>query len=74
MEMLDTTEEDRHLAVYASSIYDLGLMLMDDVVFYKKQLEPSEFASLRVHPFTTIELLNGFEFSPDVQEGDPPSP
>ncbi len=68
MELLETAEEERKLAVYASSIYDLGLMLMDDVVFDKGRLEPSDFASLRVHPFTTIELLNGFEFSPEVRK------
>jgi hypothetical protein len=68
MELLDTGEEERKMAVYASSIYDLGLMLMDDVVFDKGRLKPSDFASLRVHPFSTIELLNGFEFSPEVRK------
>lgn len=67
MATLDTGEEERHLAVYAASVYDLGLMLTDDAVFNRKELDPSEFASLRVHPFTTIELMNGFEDSPAVR-------
>lgn len=68
MDVFKTSGEERRLAVYAASVYDLGLMLTDDAVFHKKELEPSEFASLRVHPFTTIELLNGFEFSPEVRK------
>jgi response regulator RpfG family c-di-GMP phosphodiesterase/signal transduction histidine kinase len=67
MEKLQTTEEDKNLALYISTLYDLGLMLIDDAVFHKKKLEPSEIASLKIHPFTTVELLNSFEFSQDVK-------
>ena len=66
MEKLGASEEDRKNALYVSTVYDLGLMFMDDAVLRKGKLEPSEFASLKVHPFATVELLSGIEFSPDV--------
>lgn len=66
MEKLGTGDADREIALYVSTVYDLGLMFMDDAVLRKGKLEPSEFASLKVHPFATVELLSGIEFSPDV--------
>jgi GAF domain-containing protein len=66
MERLETTDEEKEMALYVSTVYDLGLMFMDDAVLRKHKLEPAEFASLKVHPFATVELLNGIEFSPEV--------
>lgn len=66
MERLEASDEEQQTGLYVSAVYDLGLMFMDEAVLRKGKLEPSEFASLKVHPFTTVELLNGIEFSPDV--------
>jgi response regulator RpfG family c-di-GMP phosphodiesterase/nitrogen-specific signal transduction histidine kinase len=68
MEQLEASEEEKNLALYVSTVYDLGLMLMDDAVLHKKKLGPSEIASMKIHPFTTVELLNSFEFSQDVKQ------
>jgi response regulator RpfG family c-di-GMP phosphodiesterase/signal transduction histidine kinase len=67
MEKLETTEDEKNLALYISTLYDLGLVLIDDAVLQKKKLEPSEIATLKIHPFTTVELLSSFEFSHDVK-------
>jgi HD-GYP domain-containing protein (c-di-GMP phosphodiesterase class II) len=66
MERLGATDEEKENALYVSTVYDLGLMFMDDAVLRKSRLEPAEFASLKVHPFNTVELLNSIEFSPEV--------
>lgn len=66
MEKLDTTDEQKEMALYVSTVYDLGLMFMDEAVLRKNKLEPAELASLKVHPFNTIELLNSIEYSPEV--------
>jgi GAF domain-containing protein len=68
MEKLNTTAEEKNLAVYVSTVYDLGLMLMGDVVHSKKKLSPSEITALKIHPFTTVELLSCFEISKDVKQ------
>ncbi|HOP41045.1 MAG TPA: GAF domain-containing protein, partial [Geobacteraceae bacterium] len=67
MEKLDTCDEEKELALYIATIYDLGLVLMDEEVLHKQKLDSSEFATLKVHPFTTVELLKGIEFSPEVR-------
>lgn len=57
-------------ALYASLIYDLGLVLLEEGVLNKKgELLPSERSSLKVHPYTTVGLLNAFEFSEGVKQG-----
>jgi len=66
MDRLQATDAEKETALYVSIVFDLGLMLMDDAVFRKNKLEPAEFASLKVHPFTTVDLLKGIEFSPEV--------
>lgn len=66
MEKLAASDTELRNALYVSTVYDLGLMFMDEAVLRKGKLEPSEFASLKVHPFATVELLSGIEFSPDV--------
>jgi HD-GYP domain-containing protein (c-di-GMP phosphodiesterase class II) len=66
MERLGPTDEEKEIALYVATVYDLGLMFMDDAVLRKGKLEPAEFASLKVHPFNTVELLNSIEFSPEV--------
>ncbi|MGD0885994.1 MAG: GAF domain-containing protein [Thermodesulfovibrionales bacterium] len=68
MDRLGATEEDKRIAVYVSMIYDLGLTLLDDTVFEKKKLQPSEINSIRVHPYTGVMLLDHFEFSEDIKK------
>ena len=68
MDNLGTTEADKQLALYVSTIYDLGLMLIDERVLGKEYLLPSEANSMKIHPFTTIGLLSGFEFSETVKK------
>jgi response regulator RpfG family c-di-GMP phosphodiesterase/signal transduction histidine kinase len=66
MDRLPSTDTEKETALYVSMVYDLGLMFMDDAVLRKGKLELAEFASLKVHPFNTVELLNSIEFSPEV--------
>jgi HD-GYP domain-containing protein (c-di-GMP phosphodiesterase class II)/signal transduction histidine kinase len=66
MERLGAAEEEKEIALYVATVYDLGLMFMDDAVLRKSKLDPAEFASLKVHPFNTVELLNSIEFSSEV--------
>lgn len=68
MDRLGATDAEKETALYVSIVFDLGLMLVDDAVFRKNKLEPAEFASLKVHPFTTVDLLKGIEFSPEVNQ------
>jgi len=67
MDKLGVGEEDRKAGVYISMIYDLGLMLIDDSILKKKGLSPLEHRILKVHPYTTVGLLNSFEFSEHVK-------
>ncbi|MCC6347157.1 MAG: HD domain-containing protein, partial [Nitrospirales bacterium] len=60
-------EEEAGLAAYLSLIYDIGLMLVDRSVLEKEKLLPSEARTLRAHPYTTVELLQGIEFSGEVK-------
>jgi HD-GYP domain-containing protein (c-di-GMP phosphodiesterase class II) len=69
MEKLRASEEDRRNALYVSVIYDLGLMLIDENILKKKELLPSEIQDLKIHPYTTIGLLNILEFSEDIKKG-----
>lgn len=63
MYKLGVSEEDRKAGIYISMIYDLGLMLIDDSILKKKGLSPLEHRILKVHPYTSVGLLNSFEFS-----------
>jgi HD-GYP domain-containing protein (c-di-GMP phosphodiesterase class II)/signal transduction histidine kinase len=67
MDRIGATEEDKRNAVYVSMLYDLGLALLDDAVFEKKKLQPSEINSIKVHPYTGVTLLDHFEFSEDIK-------
>ncbi|HAM49721.1 MAG TPA: histidine kinase, partial [Nitrospiraceae bacterium] len=60
MDRIGATEEDKRNAVYVSMLYDLGLALLDDAVFEKKKLQPSEINSIKVHPYTGVTLLDHF--------------
>lgn len=69
MERLGADEEQRKLAMYASLVYDLGLMLFDPSLLQKKgKLLSTEHNSLKVHPHTTVGLLSSFEFSETAKE------
>ena len=68
MDRLEVREEDKHLALYISMIYDLGLMLVDESLLKKKNLLHSEVNILKTHPLTTVGLLNNFESSEDVKK------
>jgi HD-GYP domain-containing protein (c-di-GMP phosphodiesterase class II) len=68
MDRLGVREEDKHLALYISMIYDLGLMLVDESLLKKKNLLHSEVNILKTHPLTTVGLLNNFESSEDVKK------
>ncbi len=66
MNRLDVTSEEKELALYVSTIYDLGLTILNDDFLLKKSLQPAEKGALRIHPFTTVGLINNFEFSEEV--------
>lgn len=68
MNYFEANEEEKKLALYISMIYDLGLMLIDESVLKKKKFIPAEARTLKVHPYTTVGLLNSFEFSEDVKK------
>jgi hypothetical protein len=65
---LNASDEDKNAAIYISMIYDLGLVLVENGFLQVKKLSPSEVSVLRVHPYTTIGLLDDFEFSEDVKK------
>jgi HD-GYP domain-containing protein (c-di-GMP phosphodiesterase class II) len=68
MTRLNAEEKDRELALYTALIYDLGLVLLDRSLLEKKQqLSSREISSLHNHPYSTLELLQDFESSPDVK-------
>ncbi|RMG69919.1 MAG: GAF domain-containing protein, partial [Nitrospirae bacterium] len=67
LEILKATEEQKSIGVYVSMFYDLGLITVDESVLRKKEIQPSERRSLRIHPFTTVSLLNNFEHSGEVK-------
>jgi len=68
MDKLGTDEEGKKMAVYASTIYDLGLVLIHENILLKKALQPSEIQALKTHPHNTIALLRTFEFSEDLKK------
>ena len=64
---LGASDGEKNTALYVSMIYDLGLVLAENNFLQEKELSPSEVSLLRVHPYTTIGLLDDFEFSEDVK-------
>ena len=68
MDNLGASEEDKKNALYASMIYDVGLMLINENILKKKALLPSEIQDLKIHPYTAIGLLNILEFSEDIKK------
>ncbi len=68
MEQLERKEAEKRTALYVSMIYDLGLALVDELVMKKKKLSQSEVRTVKLHPYTTINLLNNFEFAEDVKK------
>jgi HD-GYP domain-containing protein (c-di-GMP phosphodiesterase class II) len=68
MERLGANEEQKRLAIYVSTLYDLGLVLIDERILKKKKLLSSEINSIKVHPYTGVSLLEHFEFSADVKK------
>jgi hypothetical protein len=68
MDKLGTDEDEKKKALYASMIYDLGLVLIHESILQKKALLPSEIQALKIHPYNTIGLLRTFEFSEDLKK------
>lgn len=68
MDKLGTNEEEKKKALYASAIYDLGLVLIHESILQKKTLQPSEVQALKTHPYNTVGLLRTFEFSEDLKK------
>ncbi|BDV43074.1 histidine kinase [Geotalea uraniireducens] len=57
-------------ALYASMMYDLGLVLLEESILQKREkLLPAERNSLKIHPYTTVGLLNIIENSEEVRQG-----
>lgn len=63
-------EEERRSILFASVLYDLGLVLLEESILNKKgKLLPAEENTLKIHPYTTVGLLDSFEFSEDIKRG-----
>ncbi len=63
-------EQERRSILYASVLYDLGLVLLEESILSKKgKLLPSEENTLKIHPYTTVGLLDSFEFSEEIKQG-----
>jgi response regulator RpfG family c-di-GMP phosphodiesterase len=69
MDGLGAAEEDKKKALYVSTVYDLGLECIDDSILMKKDILPSEMQFIKMHPYTSVGLLNNFEFSEDIKKG-----
>lgn len=68
MDKLGAEEEEKKKALYVSMIYDLGLVLINESILKKKTLSLTEMQALRTHPYNTIGLLRGFEYSEDLKK------
>lgn len=67
---LGVGEAERRSILFASVLYDLGLVLLEESILNKKgKLLPAEENTLRIHPYTTVGLLDSFEFSEDIKRG-----
>lgn len=68
--LLRLSEQQEKAALYASMMYDLGLVLLEESILQKKErLLPAERNSLKIHPYTTVGLLNIIENSEEVKQG-----
>lgn len=63
LERLRLPDEEKATAHYAAALYDLGLADMRNSLRGRKDLMPSERHILRLHPYSTLSLLDKFEFS-----------
>jgi HD-GYP domain-containing protein (c-di-GMP phosphodiesterase class II) len=68
MNRLEVAEQEKQLALYVSTIYDLGLMLLHPDILSKKRLQSAEKNALRIHPYNSLDLLHNFEFSEEVKK------
>ena len=68
MDELGADEEVKKLALYVTAIYDLGIVLIDEITAQKEGLSPSGACSLKAHPHTTVGLINHIEFSEGVKK------
>jgi hypothetical protein len=68
MDHLGAKEEDKRVALYVSMIYDFGLVPFDDSIMKKERLSSADVHSIKIHPYTAIDLINNFEFSEDVKK------
>jgi GAF domain-containing protein len=68
MDRLGRGEEEKRLAISASLLFDLGLVLISEVTLKKKRLLSSEVRTIKDHPMTGVSLLNHFEFSEEVKK------
>ncbi len=68
MDALGVGEEVKKLALYVTVIYDLGIVLIDEITENREALSPSGVCSLKAHPHTTVGLINPIEFSEDVKK------
>lgn len=67
---LGFSETETREALFASLIYDLGLMLIDeDLLNKKKPLSLAETSVLKVHPYITLDLLRDIEISDTIRQG-----
>lgn len=70
MERLEAGNDKCRVALYAAMLYDLGLVVMEKSILNKREtLLPAERNSLKVHPYTTVGLINAIEFSEEVKRG-----
>ncbi len=66
---LNLDETQRNEGLYVATVYDLGLMLIDEgVLNKKKKLTSVETSTLQVHPYATVGLLDKIEFSSTVRQ------
>jgi GAF domain-containing protein len=68
MDRLGAAEEDKKKALYVSKVYDLGLECIEDSILMKKDILPSEMKFIKMHPYTSVGLLNNFEFSEEIKK------
>jgi len=68
MDKMGASEEERKIAIYASTVYDLGVGLFSESMMGKKNLSASEMRSLKIHPFNTVSLLSSFEQSDEIKQ------
>jgi GAF domain-containing protein len=68
MDAIGANDEAKKVALYVSMIYDLGLTPINGGLLKKGNLSPLELRMIRVHPYASLDLINGLEFSEDVKK------